>query len=379
MKESRSADKAHIALFVPSLRGGGAERVTVSLANGIATRGIRVDLVVGQADGPYLASIASEVRVVDLGARRVLTSLPSLARYIRRERPAAMVSTMNHANIIAYLAARLSGRRLNLMATEHNTLSKATAKASLKQTIIIALMRLVYPRFDTIVAVSNGVAEDLANQLRLPKSRVYTIYNPIVTDELLSGTLNEEIELPDVGGPLILAVGRLTEQKDYPTLLRALSLLPKHIQANLVILGEGPLRSELEQLASNLDISARVNFLGFSDNPFSWMRAADLFVLSSAWEGLPTVLVEAMACGTPVVSTDCPSGSSEILENGKWGRLVPVGDHDALATAMLNTLSDEVHPPVEDRAAIFSVDRAVDSYLQLLLPGRVSLDESLRG
>jgi glycosyltransferase involved in cell wall biosynthesis len=166
--------------------------------------------------------------------------------------------------------------------------------------------------------------------------------------------------------PVILAVGRLTLQKDFPTLIRAFARLRARRSARLVILGEGELRDELEALVAELGLTADVALPGFVDNPFSWMRGSALFVLSSAWEGFGNVLVEAMACGTPVVSTDCPSGPAEILENGKWGRLAAVGDAEALARAIAEALDDPNPPDVRARAAFFSVERSVDAYLAIL-------------
>jgi glycosyltransferase involved in cell wall biosynthesis len=166
---------------------------------------------------------------------------------------------------------------------------------------------------------------------------------------------------------VVLGVGRLTAQKDFPSLIRAFAKVRAQKPCRLVILGEGELRGELEALVASLDLSADVALPGFTDNPFAWMRQSSLFVLSSAWEGFGNVLVEAMACGTPVVSTNCPSGPAEILENGRWGRLVPVGDVDALADAMLATLAETTHADVATRAQDFGVEQAVAGYLGLLL------------
>jgi glycosyltransferase involved in cell wall biosynthesis len=214
--------------------------------------------------------------------------------------------------------------------------------------------------------VSVGVADDLAETIAFPRHRITVVYNPIVTAALIARS-HETIAHPWLvpgAPPVILAVGRLTLPKDFPTLIRAFARLRAGRSARLVILGEGELRDELEALVAELGLTADVALPGFTDNPFSWMRRSALFVLSSAWEGLPTVLVEAMACGTPVVSTDCRSGPAEILEGGKWGRLAPVKDVEALAAAMATTLEETEHPDVAQRALDFGVDRAVDGYLQ---------------
>jgi len=354
-----------VAFFLPSLRGGGAERVMLTLANAMARRGVPVDLVLCQAEGEYLADVLPGIPVVDLRASRVLGSLPALSRYIRRERPEVIIAAMNHANVVAFLAAQVARLPVKIIMTEHNTLSKSTSLRGTKGAVLKGLMRATYARCHRVIAVSDGVAADLVSQLGLPMDRVRTIYNPVVSEELIERSKNVPPEVAEMDRPVLLAVGRLTEQKDYPTMLRAFARLPMRDSATLVILGVGPLDAALGDLASELGIASRVRFLGFRDNPYAWMRATDLFVMSSAWEGLPTVLIEAMACGAPVVSTDCPSGPDEILEGGKWGKLVPVGDFEALADAMETSLAKRDGPDVRLRSNAFTVNAAVEAYLSL--------------
>lgn len=362
---------AHIALFLPSLRGGGAERVMVTLANGIAACGYRVDLVLTKAEGPYLKDVASTVRVVDLGASRVLFSLPPLVRYLRKERPDALLSALNHANVIALLALKIACIETCIIVSEHSTLSRAQGRVVFGCGKCIPwFMRWLYPAANGVIAVSSGVADDLARAISFPRDRIKVIYNPIVvnasspTHTLRPG---EHPWLFDDTTLVILAAGRLTVAKDYPTLIRAFKKILNKQKVRLVILGEGELRSEIEKLILQLNLKEHTFLPGFVENPYDWMRASSLFVLSSAWEGLPSVLIEAMACGIPVVSTNCPSGPSEILENGKWGRLVPVGDVDALAGAMLAALAERARPDVVIRAQDFGLEQAVQGYLAVLL------------
>ena len=358
-----------VAVYLPSLRGGGAERVMVTLANGFAARGYAVDLVLATAEGPYLKDVDAAVRVVDLKARRVATSLPALVRYLRRERPVAMLAAMGHSNVIAVLARRLALVPTRVVVSERANFSISKANASWRGDLVGWFMRRAYPKAHGITAVSEGVADDLANALGLSRSSIEVIYNPVVTDTLLlrSREAPEHPWLEDGGGPVILSVGRLTIQKGFSTLIHAFARLRQAREARLIILGEGELRPDLEKLIADLGLDSDVVLPGFSGNPFTYMRLAKLFVLSSAWEGLPNVLIQAMACGTPVVSTDCPSGPAEILENGKWGRMVPVGDVDALAKAMAEALDEKEHPDVAARAAEFNVDRAVEGYLRVML------------
>lgn len=355
-----------ISIYLPSLRGGGAERAMVTLANGFAERGYQVDLVLAKAEGPYLNDVAARVNVVNLKAPRVLASLPGLVRYLRRKRPTVMFSAMGHANVVAVLACRLSRVPTRMVVSErsHFSISKANNR-TWRGHLIGYFMSWAYPRADGIVAVSSGVADDLAASIGISRALVKVVYNPVVTDDLLIRSR----EVPDhpwlAAGepPVILGVGRLTPPKDFPTLIRAFARLRQVRNIRLLILGEGEMRIELEALVRQLDLDDIVSLPGFFGNPFSIMRAADLFVLSSVWEGLPNALIQAMACGSPVVSTDCPSGPAEILENGKWGRLVPVGDVDALAKAMHEILNDVMYPDVTVRAKDFGVEQAIAGYL----------------
>ena len=229
------------------------------------------------------------------------------------------------------------------------------------------LMKIFYPRADGVVAVSKGVADDLAVVIGLPRERITVIYNPVVTPELLQKA-QEPIDHPwfhPGEPPVILGVGRLTKQKDFPTLIQAFALVRKERPARLIILGEGEDRYELEELIRKLGIASDVDMPGFVDNPYKYMAYSTVFVLSSAWEGLPTVLIEAMACGCPVVSTNCHSGPAEILENGKYGKLVAVGDAAGLAEAMVGTLDAPESLNVVRRAQDFGVEQAVAGYLEI--------------
>lgn len=360
-----------VALFVPSLRGGGAERAMVTLANGFADRGLGVDLVLARAEGVYLSEVSPGVNVVDLQSHRVLASLPALVRYLRQRRPQAMLSALSHANVIAIMACMLSRIAVRLVVSERSNLSMSSSKPqNWRARIMLPLMRMGYPKTDGVVAVSGGVADDLARTIDLSRDRISVIYNPVVTPELLEKS-REPLLHPWLGEgkpPVILGVGRLTQAKDFATLIRAFARVHAKRDCRLVILGEGELRGELERLVASLGIVDSVQLPGFSGNPFAWMSRVRLVVLSSRWEGLPNVLIQAMACGTAVVSTDCRSGPDEILEEGKWGALVPVGDVEALAGAIATTLDTprEQLPDVRRRAGDFAQGLAVDGYLQVL-------------
>jgi glycosyltransferase involved in cell wall biosynthesis len=340
-----------------------------TLAKAFADKGVAVDLVLAKAEGPFISEVGKSVRIVDLNAHRVLVSLPKLVAYIRRHKPYAMLTAQHYANVIAIWARRLSGVKMRLVVSERNTLSQSSENAaSWRARSLPWIMRKVYPGADMVIAVSKGVADDLVTALRLPRDRVEVIYNPVVGRELIERskrTLDHPWFSP-AQPPVVLAAGRLHAQKDYPTLLRAFALVRRERMARLMILGEGEERHSLEEMIGQLGIGEDVALPGFVENPFPYMRESSVFVLSSRWEGLPGVLIQAMACGTPVVSTDCPSGPAEILEDGKWGRLVRVGDVNQLARAILDTIEDESPPDVAARASRFGVERAAEEYLKAL-------------
>lgn len=363
--------KHTISLYLPSLRGGGAERVMLNLARGFAENGHVVDLVLAKAEGPYLNEVPKDIRIVDLNASRVLKSFPGLIRYLRKERPLILLSALVHANIIALWAQKISRVSTRVVVSIHNSLSISSQNAtSIHARLMPQWVRIFYSWADLIIAVSHGVAEDLITLTNLPRGKIKVIYNPIVTPELTedaTGTLTHPwFTQKDL--PVILGVGRLNKQKDFPTLIRAFNIVRKKRSARLLILGEGEERSSLEAMIQDLGLSRNVQLYGFVDNPYAYMARASVFVLSSAWEGFGNVLVEAMACGCPVVSTNCPSGPSEILENGKYGSLVPVGNAEALAQSIISILDAPPDPlSLQHRAAEFSLDNICEQYLELIL------------
>jgi glycosyltransferase involved in cell wall biosynthesis len=341
----------------------------VLLANGFAEHGLSVDLVLATAEGPYLKHVSKDVQVVGLGASRVAFGLPSLAAYLRRERPQALLSALSHANIAALLARRLARVGTRLVVSEHcGPSAVAAAASSRRERALLFMMRWTYPFANRVVAVSQGVADDLVEAVDVPLNRIDVIYNPVVSGNLLrqSAEMADHEWVAPGQPPLVIGVGRLTRQKDFSTLIRAFALLRSERSARLLLLGEGEQREELCELVDRLGLTADVALPGFVDNPFPLMKHAALFVLSSQWEGFGNVLVEAMACGTQVVSTDCSSGPAEILDGGKWGRLVPTGDSSALASAMAAALDDVEQPDVAERAAVFNVENAVERYLHAL-------------
>jgi glycosyltransferase involved in cell wall biosynthesis len=337
-----NASKERLAIFLPGLYDGGAERILLNLADGIAARGFRIDLVLARAEGPYMSEIPDAVRLIDLKATRVLMCLPALVNYLRNERPVALLSAL-YANIPAVLARRITGVPQRVVISEHNTLTNVSeGEKDLRWKLYPKLAGYFYPWADDIIAVSKGVASDLSLAANLPPDRIQVIYNPIVTPDLQKKS-DALLKHPwfDIGTPpVILGVGRLTTQKAFDILIEAFAQVRKSQVTRLLILGDGEERPRLESQIKKLGLEQDVSLPGFVSNPYPYFSHAALFVLPSRWEGLPTVLVEAMSLRTPVIATDCPSGPREILMDGQYGQLVPVNDPCALALAIQKSLAN---------------------------------------
>jgi glycosyltransferase involved in cell wall biosynthesis len=361
-----------LALFLPSLCGGGAERSIVNLARELASEGLSVDLVLARAEGPYLSVVPEGVRVVDLRAPRMMAALPGLVRYLRREEPTALLSALDHANLVALWARSLARARTRVVVSVRGMRSHGQLCSRwMKERWVPAVARRFYPLADAIVAVSHGAAEDLARGANGLEERISVIYNPVLTTDLaaLAAAPVGHAWFEPGAPPVILSAGRLAKVKNFRALIEAFARLRQQRQARLMILGEGEERERLEALVRNLDLAADVALPGFANNPFAYMARARVFALTSFSEGLPGVLIQAMACGCPIVATDCPGGVREILRDGELGLLVPVGDVGAMAAALGTALEAPVPTSnLKARAADFSADLIARKYLAILLP-----------
>ena len=339
-----------LAIYLATSGHSGVDRVMSNLIEEISARGIVIDLLRIAGHGPHLRDIPANVRLVDLGTAHVASSLWPLVRYLRRERPFALLSDKDRLNRYALLARRVAGVSTRVAVRLGTTVSENLAKRSgFERWLQYTSIRRFYRWADAVLVPSQGAATDLIAIGNLDPAKVKVVPSPIVNERLFRLAV-EPCPHPwygDGGCPVILGVGELCERKDFATLLRAFATVRKSLQARLVILGEGRKRGELEALAHDLGVADATAFPGFQPNPYAFMARAELFVLSSRCEGAPVVLMEALACGVPVVSTDCPSGPREILQDGRLGALVPVGDANALAKAMVATLQN---PP--ERAAL---------------------------
>jgi glycosyltransferase involved in cell wall biosynthesis len=362
-----------IAIFLPRCLGhGGAEHLSLNLATGFVARGARVTFVLQEEGGDLVEARPPGTEVVSLCAGRSLQALPRLARYLRRAQPDIVLAQTNYSNVIALLARVLSGSRARVIAFQHSPFSiEITAqdggKSRWQHGVLPILYRVLLPRADAIVAVSRAVADDLADALGWPRERVDMIYNAVVLpDSAVRASL--PIDHPWLGGeePVFLAVGRLQPVKDYATMLEAFARLVRRRPARLIVLGDGPERPRMASQCEALGIADRVDLHGWEDNPLAYMSRATALVLSSRYEGFGIVLVEALSCGTPVISTDCPGGPREILLAGRLGELVPVGDSGAMAAAMERVL--EGRPDREAlrvRARDFELEPIVEQYVTL--------------
>lgn len=361
-----------IALFLPNLWGGGAERAMVNLAAGFAEQGHVVDLVVCSADRDYLYELDHRVRLVELGTRRVATSLPKLIGYLRREKPSAMLSTQRHANVIALIAGSILRVRTRIIVRDNQSLVGVVVRQKLRWMRFVGLLaRYWYSKADGIVAVSADLKRQIIDEMSVPPDKIAVIYNPIRLDtiERLAKEPTDHDWLENPTAPVLLSIGRLDHGKDFASLIRAFHLIRGGMQAKLLILGEGPLRRKLIRLVESLELNDDIDLPGFVTNPFSYLARADVFVLSSLWEGLPNVMLEALAVGTPIVATDCETGPREILRNGRDGILVPVGDPAALAEGIRKSLLITTREPVASESLQrFNFRVVIDQYLQLLCP-----------
>jgi glycosyltransferase involved in cell wall biosynthesis len=362
--------KERLAFLLPNLRGGGAERVALTIIRDFVARGHPVDLVLVRAEGDLLPLVPRGVEIVDLAAPRLLGAIRPLARYLRRRRPAGLQARMWPLTIVAILARLAARVPTRVVVSDHVALSEQYGRQPRTFAALKATVRFLYPRAHARVLVSAGAADDLARISGIPRDRFTVIHNPVPAIEPRPDQAIDAL-WGDAAFRIVTA-GSLKQQKNHALLIDAFARVREHRDARLMLVGEGELRDALEADVAARGLGSSVVFAGFVANPVDYIATANLFVLSSDYEGFGNVLVEAMRLGVPVVSTDCRSGPSEILDGGRFGRLVPCGDGAALAEAIEAEL-DAPTPPglLEARADAISGQRSIDRYLELLL-GRPS-------
>lgn len=366
---SKISSSIDIAYFIRSMHGGGAEKATLHLLSEFAKRGLKVDLLVARAEGSYLKLIPPEINLIDLSTDQVFLSFPKLIRYLQWQRPKALIASLHYPAEMALWARELAKVPTKVIVIEQNTLSveaKNSSQLSVRLSPLAA--RLSYPLADRVVAISKGVAVDLAKTICRPFDKIDIIHGAIITPNLFQQA-QEPIDHPwfEAGEPpVVIALGRLHKQKDFPTLIHAFAKVRQTLLARLMILGVGPEEDNLKSLIHNLGIEKDVEMPGFFLNPYPYVARAGVFVLSSAWEGLSNILVETLALGTPIVSTDCPSGPSEVLNGGKYGLLVPVGDSDAMAQSLIKALGGKGKKAEPEWIEKFTAEYCTQRFLELL-------------
>jgi glycosyltransferase involved in cell wall biosynthesis len=364
------SDRSKIALFLPSLRGGGAERTMLRLAREFVACGQHVDLVLVELEGEYLDEVPDDVNTINIDKSRSLKSLLPFISYLQTHRPDVVLSTIPNVNLIAIWASLIVPFPVRTVIREPNPPATSSGSKGRKGRLTDFLCRRFYRFADHVVAISEDIVSELRPEYNVSSSDLTVIHNPVFTSDITEAAAEplDDSWFGDRDVPVVLSVGRLAEQKRFTDLLSAFTEVRKVCDAQLVLLGEGPKRAELERRAAELGISESVKMPGFVDNPFHYMANADVFVSSSKYEGFGNVIVEALACGCPVVATDCPGGPSEILEGGKYGRLVPVGDTYILGQAIVETLGEEIDKDrLVDRAKDFRVRRISRAYADVLL------------
>jgi len=367
----KAAFTCSVMIYQPKMGPGGAQRITLTLLNNLDREIFRPMLVIRQSGGEWMQAVPADVPVYALDAR-VRSAWYRFGKLIRTLNPDIVLSMSSTGNLTASAAHLVAGVDTPLIVAEHNTFSEVWRRKKLKFALLKRIKRALYRHASRVLAVSHGVADDLVRTIGVSRDRLVVIYNPIVEEELES--LSEEsVDHPWFQDtvPLIVAAGRLVDQKDYPMLLEAFEIVRRQMPARLVVLGDGELNTQLREHASELGIDDDVAFLGFVENPYMYMKRCSIFALSSRFEGFGNVIVEAMACGVPVVATDCPSGPGEIISDGKNGFLVPVGDASSMAHVFEELLKNpELRTRIGkggiQRSKDFSVKAAIGSYQDLM-------------
>ncbi|MGE5403311.1 MAG: glycosyltransferase [Candidatus Saccharibacteria bacterium] len=342
-----------IAIFIPDLMCGGAERVMIDLAGGITECDCEVDLVLSSAEGPFLNQVPVGINVVDLKCKRVLFSLPKLIKYLRSRKPSIILTAKDHVNVLAIISAMFSQRSRSIITIHdmtdsmYNLFNSATSfKSRMKEKVIQSLAKILYPKTAAIIAVSQAAAEEFSSFYNIDPRRINVIYNPL-DFERISFLSKQDVDHPWFGegqAAVILGIGRLEQEKDFATLIRAFATVREHIQARLIIMGLGSQQAELQNLIDTLNLQNEALLWGYEENPYKYIKAAGVVALSSKYETLPTVLIETLYLQKGFVGTNCCGGIHEIIGDTDYPYLVPTGDHKQLAQALIDYLNKKPKP-----------------------------------
>lgn len=356
----------HIALLTGAFTWRGAHKVMANLAVGFGQRGVRVSYLTSQAGDHLTLDTLPGIEIVDFGTGGILKAAPKVRGWIASHKPDVLLTATEHVNLIGGLATLTSRSKTRAFASCHNVLDPEGEHSGAKTRLQLKAMSAVYPRLSGVIAVSAGVADSLSRVLGMSRDRIDVIYNPVVTpafEAQLSAPVTHRFFERDEG-PVLIGAGSLSRAKGFDDLIDAVAIARRSVPVRAIILGDGPDRAALEAQIRRLGLEEAISLAGYVPNPVAFMKQADLFVLSSRFEGFGLVIAEALAVGTPVVSTDCRAGPREILEDGTYGSLVPVGDSEAMGAAIAHTLSmSPLTEPLIARGQSFSLDAAVDQYL----------------
>ena len=363
-------DPLPIAIFSPTISAGGSEKVLAMLASGFVGKGHPVErLVAHQRERQVCNDSTGNVLARGLGARRVLGTIGPLAKLLKNERPRCLLSSLTYANIVAIVAVLLSRSSVPVIVREAiNVSAYAKLSSSRRNRILPWLVRLFYRHADVVIAPSEGVRDDLVRNLGVRSDKVKVIYNPVDTDAVKKAS-SLPLDHPwfrNKTVPIVVSVARLDESKDFETLVEAASIVNARQVVHFVVVGDGPERNRIESLIVEHGVNEVMHLVGHQNNPYRFIKQADLFVHASRAEGLPNVVIEALVLGQRIVSTDCPSGPREILEDGKHGRLVPMRDPSSMAIAILDALGSRDNVDYVLAVRRFSLERVIESYINVV-------------
>jgi glycosyltransferase involved in cell wall biosynthesis len=369
----KECSKKKVVFFTPTIEGG-VGRVITNLINGLIDEGLNIELLVVNDKGIKKDEINPKCKIINFHKTKTIQAFLPLGLYLRREKPAVLVSFIFHANIISIFAKIIFNSSVKLIVCEHISLREALQTIGwCKRIVLKFLIKNFYIRSDYVITVSQESASQIEKMIHQKyKKKIITIYNPIINQkifEMASQPVNHPLFKNKRDYKIILGAGRLTSQKDFTTLIKAFYHVKKQINSKLVILGEGEEKFALENLIREMNLQNDVILFGFVENPYPYYKNADVFVLSSRFEGLPTVLIEAMALSVPVVSTDCPTGPREILDNSKYGPLVPVGDENKLAEEIIKILQNKYkisEKLLYSRALEFDMNKNIKKYKDVI-------------
>ncbi|AXO13643.1 glycosyltransferase [Thalassospira indica] len=368
---NKNTRTAQLTFFLMDLDGGGAERAIISLAGEIAKRDVNVDLVVGDASSRYRSEVSPDVNLIDFDTRSKWRVFIKLLDYLKTGRPSAIMSALDWANVFLVLASKIACYRGRVIVSQRAVIDATLNELRPSRRFIMnSLLKFCFSRADKVVSNSFAASSEVVERWNVLPSKLATIQNSIDLKRIqsLANEPIEDLKGVDPSVPLVVAVGSLSERKDFITLIRAFALVLAQKDVELLILGEGPQRSMLETIARKFEVAHKVHLPGFDQNPYKWIKISSVFVSSSTGEGFPNVLAEALSLGRQIVATDCPGDTCRLLENGKWGRLVPVGDHSAMATEIIAALDFPLSNVGTARAADFSPSRNADQYIRVLMP-----------